>query len=116
MAKLIGKEEDYKKYISISERVKKVYDKYLIAADGEIEKGHQAAYVRALAFDLVQEEKKEKVVQQLIKEVEANDYCLNTGFYQRHSCCRYWLTTVIRNSLSEYWSKPNTQVGYIQSC
>jgi alpha-L-rhamnosidase len=80
MAKIIGNSSDYQYYTAISERVKKVYSQYLIAENGEIEVGHQAAYVRALSFDLVSKDKKEVVLAQLIKEIKQNDYCLNTGF------------------------------------
>jgi len=80
MAKILGKEEDYNKYSAISERIRRVYDKYLIGDDGVIEPGHQAAYVRVLAMDLCSEDKKEKVVRQLIKEIESNNYRINTGF------------------------------------
>ncbi len=80
MAKILGKEEDYRKYSAIAEKIRRIYDKYLIGDDGVIEPGHQAAYVRVLAMNLCSEEKKEKVLQQLIKEIENNGYRLNTGF------------------------------------
>ena len=80
MAKILGKEEDYKKYSAISEKIRRVYDKNLIGDDGAIEPGHQAAYVRALAMNLCSEVKKEKVLRQLINEIESNDFRINTGF------------------------------------
>ena len=80
MAKLLGKKEDAAVYASLSEKIKAAYNKYLISDDGEIQKGHQAAYIRALALDLVGEEKKPLVIAQLKKELEAANYHLNTGF------------------------------------
>lgn len=80
MAKALGNETDYEKYRQISERIAAVYDKWLIGDDGTIEPGHQAAYVRALAFRLCGEEKKPLVISRLIEEIEKNDYKLNTGF------------------------------------
>ncbi|MGN1139746.1 MAG: family 78 glycoside hydrolase catalytic domain, partial [Oliverpabstia sp.] len=80
MAKILGKEEDHIHYTQIAERIRKVYSTYLIEEDGTIEPGHQASYVRALAMKLCTGEKKEKVIQQLIHEIESNDYRLNTGF------------------------------------
>lgn len=80
MAKVLGKQKEAEQYQKIADKVRRVYDKYLIGEDGEIEPGHQAAYVRALAFDLAGEKKKPLVVRQLLKEIEANDYRLNTGF------------------------------------
>lgn len=80
MAQITGRRNDYEKYSHIAQKIRKVYEKYLIADDGTIEPGHQAAYVRALAMDLCTGEKREKVIGQLIHEIEANDHKLNTGF------------------------------------
>ncbi|TDL69371.1 alpha-L-rhamnosidase [Paenibacillus amylolyticus] len=80
MAQILKKKEDYRKYKKIAERICKVYDKYLIGDDGVIEPGHQAAYVRVLAMNICSEDKRSKVVKQLIQEIENNDYRLNTGF------------------------------------
>lgn len=80
MASILGKTEDAKHYRAVSERIKAAYDRYMIADDGTIQPGHQAAYVRALALDLVSAQKKQPVIQQLKKEIEAADYHLNTGF------------------------------------
>lgn len=80
MAQILGKSEDHDKYVRIAEKIRRVYEKYLIAEDGTIEPGHQASYVRALAMNLCTGDKKEKVIQQLIHEIKANDYKLNTGF------------------------------------
>lgn len=80
MAQILGNEEDGKKYARIAKKIKRVYETYLIAEDGTIEPGHQAAYVRVLAMDLCSGEKREKVIGQLLHEIEANDYKLNTGF------------------------------------
>ncbi|HJA65962.1 MAG TPA: family 78 glycoside hydrolase catalytic domain [Candidatus Mediterraneibacter cottocaccae] len=80
MAKVLGRTEDAEKYQAAADKIRAVYDRYFISRDGVIEPGHQAAYVRALAFDLVSSEKRPAVVRQLILEIERNDYCLNTGF------------------------------------
>lgn len=80
MAKALGEWEDYQKYSSISEKIKVIYDKHLINEDGVIQRGRQAPYVRALAMDLCCEEKRPKVLAQLIREIEENGCRLNTGF------------------------------------
>ena len=80
MARILGKTEDAEHYAALSEKIKAAYDKYLIGNDGEIQKGHQAAYIRALALDMVGEEKKPLVIEQLKHELETADYHLNTGF------------------------------------
>lgn len=80
MAEILGKAEDAAHYRALSERIKACYEKYLVSEDGEIQPGHQAAYVRALALDMVSEAKRPLVAAQLVKEIEAADYHLNTGF------------------------------------
>lgn len=80
MARILGKTEDAEHYAALSEKIKAAYDKYLIAGNGEIQKGHQAAYIRALALDMAGEEKKPLVIEQLKRELKAADYHLNTGF------------------------------------
>ena len=79
----------------MSEKIKDAYNKYMIAEDGVIEPGHQAAYIRALALDMVKEEKKPFVIQQLKKEFTDADYHLNTGFlstvYLLPTLCDYGL-------------------------
>lgn len=80
MAGVLGLEADEQKYRKIVDRIRKVYDKYLIDENGVIEPGHQAAYVRALTMNLCSDEKRPLVQEQLVKEIEANGYHLNTGF------------------------------------
>lgn len=80
MASVLGKTEDAAYYRKTVERIKDVYEKYLIKDDGTIEPGHQAAYVRALTMELCTGEKRDKVAEHLVKEVIENDYRLNTGF------------------------------------
>lgn len=80
MAKALSRKEEAQKYQRLSERIAKVYDRYFIAGDGSIEEGHQAAYVRALAFGLAGQEKRERVVEQLLSEIRKADFHLNTGF------------------------------------
>lgn len=95
MARILGKNEDAEHYTALSEKIKAAYDKYLIGDDGEIQRGHQAAYVRALALDMVSEEKKPLVRSQLKKELAAANDHLNTGFLSTV----YLLPTLVDNGL-----------------
>lgn len=70
MAEVLRNMEDADKYHAIAEKIKIIYDRYFIGEDGVIESGHQAAYVRVLAFDLVSEKKRPAVLHQLLKEIE----------------------------------------------
>lgn len=80
MAEVLGNAADARKYHALAEKIRVIYDRYFIGEDGVIEPGHQAAYVRVLAFGLVSERKKPAVIRQLLQEIEKNDFCLNTGF------------------------------------
>ena len=68
-----------------------------IAPDGEIQKGHQAAYIRALALDMAGDEKKPLVIAQLKRELENADYHLNTGFLSTV----YLLPTLCDNGMTQ---------------
>ena len=80
MAEKIGKKEDAEKYQILAQKIKKVYNKYFISDEGVIAEGRQALHARALAFGLVEEEKKKKVAEYLFELVRDNGYALNTGF------------------------------------
>ena len=95
MARILGKDEDAAHYAALSAKIKAAYDKYLAGPDGTIQTGHQAAYIRALALDMVSEEKKPLVIAQLKKELERADYHLNTGFLSTV----YLLPTLCDNGL-----------------
>ena len=97
MARILGKTEDAEKYEALSAKIKAAYDKYLIGSDGVIQKGHQAAYIRALALELVSEEKKPLVIAQLKKELAAAGYHLNPGFLSTV----YLLPTLCDNGLQD---------------
>ncbi len=97
MAEILGKTEDAEKYRRLSARIKASYNKYMINDDGEIQKGHQAAYIRALALDMASGEKKSLVIAQLKKELEAANYHLNTGFLSTV----YLLPTLCDNGMTE---------------
>lgn len=97
MARILGYKEDAEKYVAISAKIKAAYDRYLIGDDGVIQKGHQAAYVRALALDLVSAAKKPLVIAQLKKELAAANYHLNTGFLSTV----YLLPTLCDNGMTD---------------
>ena len=107
MARLLGKDEDAAHYAALSERIKAAYDKYLIGPDGAIQPGHQAAYIRALALDMVSEEKKPLVIAQLKRELEAANYHLNTGFLSTV----YLLPTLCDNGLVDEAFRVLEQTG-----
>ena len=114
MAQILGKKEDAAQYAMLSQKIKSAYNKYLISEDGEIQKGHQAAYIRALALDMVEDQKKPLVIKQLKKELEAANYHLNTGFlttvYLLPTLCDHGMTEeafrILEQTTAPGWLHP----------
>lgn len=80
MAFALGKTEEGTKYRTLFEKIKRVYNQYFIREDGYMIEDRQAPNVRALAFGLANENKKQAVADRLARLVaEQNDH-LNTGF------------------------------------
>ncbi|RTE09191.1 family 78 glycoside hydrolase catalytic domain [Paenibacillus whitsoniae] len=80
MAAVLGKTEEADNYQALYEKIKRVYNQYLIKDDGYILEGRQAPNVRTLAFDLASEDKKQAVADKLAQLVVDQGYHLNTGF------------------------------------
>ena len=95
MAEILGRTEDAARYHCLSEKLKAAYNRYLIGPDGVIQKGHQAAYIRALALDMADKTKKPLVIEQLKQELKNAGYHLNTGFLSTV----YLLPTLCDNGL-----------------
>ncbi len=80
MARILGNQEDAVLYGAKAEKVKCMFNRYLIRENGQIKPGRQAPAVRALAFDLCDETHKAAVQADLAKTVEDCGMHLNTGF------------------------------------
>lgn len=80
MAEILEKKKDAEFYKEYSEKVKHIYNKYLIKEDGTIIENRQAPYARSLAFNLCEGEKEQLVAEKLAKAVRDNGMKLNTGF------------------------------------
>jgi len=80
IAEILGRKEDAVYYSDYAKKVKTVYNRYFIPESGVITEGRQAPQVRALYFDLADEDKKELVAAKLAEMIRENGYKLNTGF------------------------------------
>lgn len=79
-AALLGNTEDELYYRDIASRMKEAIQKGIIGEDGIMPLDFMGAYVLIIAFDLAPEEKKECVARHLIRKIEENGDCLDTGF------------------------------------
>lgn len=91
-ASILGFTEDESYYTDISKKLKCAIQNGLIDEDGKMPLDFMGAYVLAIMFDLVPEEKIESVAKHLIRKIEENHDCLDTGFlttpYLLDSLCK----------------------------
>lgn len=79
-AKLFGKEEDYKFYSSLADKIKKAFnEKYFHADRNMYGEGHQTELSVPLFWGLVPDNVKVKVAANLAKQVEADNFHLDVG-------------------------------------
>lgn len=97
IAEILGYYDDSISYSKYSEKVKQVYNKYFISEKGKITEGRQAPNVRALYFNLADENHKKAVAEYLAELIHKNDYHLNTGFL----ATPYLLPMLVENGYSE---------------
>lgn len=79
-AALLGHTAEELYYGDIASRMKSAIQKGLIDEDGRMPLDMMGSYVLALAFDLAPEKKKESIAGHLIRKIEENGDCLDTGF------------------------------------
>ena len=86
IAAVLGKDEDVADYRRTAEQAKKAF-RYIATDDGKIQSDRQAEYIRAIIFDLLDEDEKKQAAADLNRLVVDRDYHLNTGFLSTPSLC-----------------------------
>lgn len=76
-----GSESDIAHVKSIADLYRKTFAERFIHADGKVDIGTQCCQAMPLALGLVPEDMKAKVLDVLIKDIEAHDYHLTTGIF-----------------------------------
>jgi alpha-L-rhamnosidase len=79
-ARALGHEEDAARYEELFVRIREAFNRAYVEDDGSIKGNTQACYVMALAFDLLEGDRREKGARRLIDRIEARDGHLSTGF------------------------------------
>lgn len=87
IAALLGKAYDAQRFAQVAEHAKKAY-RYSCTKDGVISSERQCAYVRPLAFGLLDGDEAQAAADELNRLVEKNGYHLNTGFLSTPDLCR----------------------------
>lgn len=80
MAKAIGKKEESKQFNDLTKKIKLAFQNTFIDPNGKIGNGSQTSYVLALHTNLVPEYLKATAIDNLVKEIEAHNWHLTTGF------------------------------------
>jgi alpha-L-rhamnosidase len=79
-ARVLGKEDDARRYEALWEAIKAAFNKAYVAPDGRIKGDTQTCYVLALHFDLLPEDKRAVAARRLAADIEARGGHLSTGF------------------------------------
>jgi alpha-L-rhamnosidase len=80
MAEATGKPEEAVRYQNLYRSIRDAFQKEFIKPDGSIGSGSQTSYVLALQAGLVPEDLRAVAFERLIKDLEAHDWHLTTGF------------------------------------
>lgn len=71
---------DFDKYQAIADKMKFAIQHGVIDSQGNMPSNLMGAYVLPIYFDLVPDEFKDKFAETLVKSIEDNNYCMDTGF------------------------------------
>jgi alpha-L-rhamnosidase len=80
MAHAIGREDDAKRYAEVYGKVRAAYQKAYIKEDGTVGTGTQTSYVVTLYTGLAPKALELRMVEYLVKDIEARQWHLSTGF------------------------------------
>ena len=80
IAEVLNKQADAAKYRTLAENVKTTFNETYVNDDGTLEEDSQTAYVLALAFDLLPEDKRQAAADHLAEMIIDNDTRKTTGF------------------------------------
>jgi len=80
IAGVLGKREDAAKYNQLFEQIKAAFNKAYVGPDGRIKGDTQTVYVLALAFDLLDADKRAEAGRHLVDDIRARNWHLSTGF------------------------------------
>lgn len=80
IASILEQKEDVIYYKNLYQQIREAFISEYVQEDGKITGDFQGIYVIALAFDLVPNSIKSKVVKRLRELIEKNDFRLDTGF------------------------------------
>lgn len=81
MARIIGRDDDAKKYSQLADDIKAVFNKTYVKEDGTIQGNTQSGYALALDMNLLPEDKRPIAVSKMVEAIEAYKGHMSTGFH-----------------------------------
>lgn len=109
MAKIIGRETEALHYKKLADEIGEAFNREYWNEDvGGYGANNQACNSFALYMNLVSEEKKSRVISNLVEDVKKHDYHLTTG----NLCTKYLLEVLVENGHPEVAYKIATQTTY----
>lgn len=133
---ILGKRENEQKYKKLFESIKAAFQKKFVDENGVIYGNTQTCYLLALKLSLIDEEKKQRAAENLVKLIAENNYRLTTGFigvsFLLPTLCDYgypdvayklleseeypsWLYSVV-NGATTVWERWNSKIGEHINC
>jgi len=98
IAHVLGEKKDAAAFEKLREQITRAYQKRFVSADGLVTGLTQTAYVLTLQFDLAPENLRQKLVAELVRDIEQRGNQLTTGFvgasYLPHVLTRFGRTDV----------------------
>jgi len=79
-AKVLDKQDDVQKYSDLLSNIKDAFVNEYVTPNGRLVSGTQTAYVLALNFDMLPEDLREKIANDLAENIKSYNYHLTTGF------------------------------------
>ncbi|ALL08931.1 alpha-L-rhamnosidase [Pedobacter sp. PACM 27299] len=98
-ARVLGNQEDERKYSDLLKRIKAAYVKEYMSPNGRLVSGTQTAYVLALNFDMLPEDARAQAVDRLVSNINSYGNHLTTGFLGTPYLCEV-LTRFGRNDIA----------------
>lgn len=97
-AKVLGKNDEVKTYTALLKDIKEAFNCEYVTPSGQLVSNSQTAYVLALNFDMLPEDKRQQAAQRLVENIRSYNDHLTTGFlgtpYLCHVLSRYGYTDV----------------------
>ncbi len=79
-ATVLGNKQDVDEYTALLKRIKDAFNKEYVTGSGRLVSGTQTAYVLALNFDMLPEDKRSQAAERLVENIKRYNNHLTTGF------------------------------------